>query len=562
MSRRQHVEPTVERLTPRAGDALTRPLELVLVALLLFAFTLFLQYLAGAYAAELRDDDTSHYISGALVHDYLLHSGHGSPIAYLKDFHAHYPLVGIGHWPPLYYLVEAAWMMVFGPGRAAMLLLSATVTAATAITIYLVAARYTHRLVALTVAAAFIAARNVQIGSSELMLDVPVALGCLLAALVYIRYLDAPRVSYAIVFALLAVATMMIKGTGVCLGLLPAFAVLIGRRWDLLRRFSFWLPAPLALIVVGPWYVFTYQLAAAGFRYTWGLDYLRVAISANAEILLIAMGPVLLALGLIGFLWTCVTPRGPQPGSARIGYAALFAAVITFQSIVPAAIQDRYLAPALPPLLLLAAVAVDGLARWVAARWARGGASATMATRISLVAVGVVALLPYSMAIAQKPQLGFVAAAAQVWHERIAENPAILVVTGAADEGAVITELAIADPHRPSLFVVRGSRLLGGGGYNTQEYLPKFQTPAEVMAEIDRYAIPFVLYAAKGDKGEWEHLQQVAAARQMYPDRWEEIYRDTTHTPEVVLFRVRGNDQKKADVAQLIALSAPRSLGE
>src|SRR5579862_7406778 len=182
----QQVSPRAEAVPRRASRAHSGLLELVGAALLLFGATLCLQYLAGAYVAELQDDDASHYISGALVHDYLMHGGHGSPIAYLRDFHAHYPLVGIGHWPPLYYLIEAVWMVPFGPSRAAMLLLSATVTAATAITIYVVATKYASRIVAGVAAVAFVAAPNVQVGTSELMLDVPVALGCLLAALVYI----------------------------------------------------------------------------------------------------------------------------------------------------------------------------------------------------------------------------------------------------------------------------------------------------------------------------------------------------------------------------------------
>lgn len=45
------------------------------------------------------------------------------------------------------------------------------------------------------------------------------------------------------------------------------------------------------------------------------------------------------------------------------------------------------------------------------------------------------------------------------------------------------------DRSGPSLFAVRGSRLLGGGGYNNRDYLPRFATPAEVALEIDRYAI-------------------------------------------------------------------------
>jgi hypothetical protein len=127
----------------------------------------------------------------------------------------------------------------------------------------------------------------------------------------------------------------------------------------------------------------------------------------------------------------------------------------------------------------------------------------------------------------------------------------------AAGEGASIVELAVADPNRPSLFAVRGSRLLGAGGYTNQDYLPRFETPAEVMAAIDDYAIPLVLVSARNDDKQWAHLHQIAQAQQLFPDRWELIYRNSNAYPEVLLFRIRGNDKRIADAARLTALGEP-----
>jgi hypothetical protein len=113
------------------------------VAVLLLATSVATQHHMGAYGAELGYDEASHYASGLMIHDYLLHGLGTSPVRFLATWHSHYPLVGIGHWGPLYYGIEAVWMLLAGPSRAAALALSAVVAAATGTLIYAVAARRT-----------------------------------------------------------------------------------------------------------------------------------------------------------------------------------------------------------------------------------------------------------------------------------------------------------------------------------------------------------------------------------------------------------------------------------
>jgi hypothetical protein len=46
-------------------------------------------------------------MSGMMVADYLQRRLVQSPIAFRVNFHAHYPLVNIGIWPPLYFSSKA-----------------------------------------------------------------------------------------------------------------------------------------------------------------------------------------------------------------------------------------------------------------------------------------------------------------------------------------------------------------------------------------------------------------------------------------------------------------------
>ena len=519
------------------------------VAILLAALVLALQIGSGAYHCETIVDESSHYVSGLMLHDYVLSGLTRSPLDYIRIWHAHYPLVGIGHWPPFYYLVEAAWMLAFSPTRTAMLLLSACVTLATALLLYASLARRAGRPPAAVAAGIFVAAPLAQAGTQMLMLDVPTALACLLAMLAYVRYLDRPRARDAALFAGLAVVAMMVKGNGACLALLPPCAVLIGRRFDLLRRASFWLPLPIAGVLASPWYLLTYGRAAASFRFAWGLDFVALAATSNLGYLRDSLGLPIVLLAAAGFI--DVAARPARAGGIAVGAAALFASVWIFQTVVPAGLQDRYLAPALPPLLILAAHALAAILERLAPLRVRAPLSAGV--------LGLAFLLT-SAELVRKQHSGMLEAAEQLFAHPVPGNPAVLISADELEESQAIMEIALRDTDRPNLFAVRGSRLLGGGGYDAQEYRPRFDTVAKVMAAIDAESIPLVLVGG-GDRCDWEHVCQVRAAATAYPERWHLLGRaDVTGTAPGLLYRIVGNDTRPAGTASLLALSAPHGL--
>jgi hypothetical protein len=157
-----------------------------------------------------------------------------------------------------------------------------------------------------------------------------------------------------------------------------------------------------------------------------------------------------------------------------------------------------------------------------------------------------------------KPRYGLIGAASEAWSHTTGQNNSILIAAQGLAEVTAIAELAMRNPARPSLFAVRGSRLLGAGGY--QDYVPRYGSAREAMQAIDEYAIPLVILRASGEPGEWAHLRQIEDAIAQSPDRWELVWRDDTVRPAVSLYRVRGNEARVADTAKLVALSAPRPL--
>ena len=310
-----------------------------------------------------------------------------------------------------------------------------------------------------------------------------------------------------------------------------------------------------------PWYIATYSIVSAGYRHTWGIAYTSQATIENATALLLSLGPLLLAASIGGAIAVAIAPRSRLVDSVGICAASLAAAVWVFQSLVPAATQDRYLEPMLPPLLILAGTALRWLAGAMQLHLTPLVPRSAPALAGSVVAIGTIAsIAPGATVPTRKLELGFMRAAPEVWRVVSRRNPVVLVVAGTGAEGAAVAEIALNDPQRPSLFAIRGSRLLGGGGYNSFEYTPRFHTPAEVMVAVDDYHIPLVLFRMDGNQSEWEHVRQVADAVERFPDRWEPIYRIDQGGVPVVLYRVLGNDGYDADVRRLSDLSAPRTL--
>src|SRR5690242_14747062 len=105
--------------------------RMTLLLLFVFAWIVYLQWMGGGYSAEFigYPDESAHYVTGLMVHDYLISHDLFSPLEFAQRFEDHYPKVAIGHWPPVFYGLQAVWMMLFSASRGSMMLFMATVAA-------------------------------------------------------------------------------------------------------------------------------------------------------------------------------------------------------------------------------------------------------------------------------------------------------------------------------------------------------------------------------------------------------------------------------------------------
>jgi hypothetical protein len=549
----------VQRNVPPARE---RPTAIALLAIAAFFVAVGLQAFAGAFVATCGQDACGHFISGVMIHDYIVAGRLGNPLRYLIHYHEHYPLVGIGHWPPLYYGIVASWMLLFSSSQTAVLLLSAAVAVVTALLLCGSVGRRQGTMAGLFVGLLYLASPLTQSETGTLMLDGPVTLACLSAMLCYASFMGTGRLRDAALFGVVASAGLLIKGNAGSLVLLPIFALLIGRRFDLPFKLGFWVPVPIVAILAGPWYYLTWGLTAQGFRNSLGLSYGTQAAFANATFLMQSVGPVIFVLAVVALVRVC----GRIGGNARtkqsnltVCAASLVIAVYIFLLIVPSAVTPRYVLSAVPPILILAAAEAGYWSEWLSRRYS--GILRTEAEwRMAVLTILVISFATLAFRIPHLRDDGLTMAAQQIWQIRSPRNPVVLIASDANAESATIAGLAMQDKSRPSIFAIRGSRLLGGGGYNNSDYQPRFATASAVMAEIDRYKIPLVLYRDSGTQANWIHLRQIQEAKELFPNRWELVYVDHSRPWGIYLFRIKGNDHETIDPAVIAAISTPKGL--
>ena len=127
-----------ESSSPGKARAARRFVVLVLALAAFFGAAVSLQTLAGAYDVELSGypDETGHFVTGALFQNYLTTFPPQPLIRFAKEFYIHRPKIAVGHWPPVLYVLEGVWFVLFHVSRRAALALMALITASV-VTVFL-----------------------------------------------------------------------------------------------------------------------------------------------------------------------------------------------------------------------------------------------------------------------------------------------------------------------------------------------------------------------------------------------------------------------------------------
>ncbi|MCC2976266.1 glycosyltransferase family 39 protein [Sphingomonas sp. PL-96] len=455
----------------------------------------------GGIASSFFDpDEPAHYVNSLFLGDWI-RAGLPSPMAFARDYYAHFPKLSIGHWPPGWYALLAPVFATARPSPFGALALSAFVAGLPGGLILWAARRTGLWRLGWLVTAAYLILPLVLDGARRFLLDQPVTLVVGLAAIAWLRATERPGWTRFLIFAALAAYAPLVKGNGALIALVPAIDIVLRKRWRLLREPALWGAAMLAMAVVGPWYWLSFKISAGGFNYAPGLDYAGLALVANGNAILANVGWAGLALAATGsaVAWA---GRGDHPQTARISAlaVAMILATFLFQSAVPVAIEPRYVTPLLPWTLVLASIGL-------AALWRRG----TLLARAAAIALGIAALVPAVANLARLPQATDIDAA--TLSARIGARPGIWLVDGrSGGEGAVIAAAAYADNGRRRVWVARASQWLSTSDFMGRDYRVTATSPAAARAVLDRLGVAGVVSVANHGRLAYPHSAILRAA--------------------------------------------------
>lgn len=478
-----------------AADARVRRCgRAVLWSVLLFALSAALQWGNGAWRSDFGDDpdEPAHVVTSLMMRDYLAgglwHGEH--PLHFAQRYYDAFPKVALGHYPPGFYVVAGLWLLP-AAGKTALLLLVAALTAAAG----MATVHFGRRLGLAAAPLAgvwFVLMHLTQKQSMLVMSDLLLCTGFLVAALAFAWFMDRPTAGNALLFGVLAAATMLTKASGAALALVPPLAIALTGRWRLLRDWRLWLaPVPVLLTAV-PWTLMTFEITKEGMADQTVTEYFPAAVRFYFGAMLPSLGMVLLAGTVLAV--TAVLVRWVREGQGPSSYAAVLAALVgstlLLYCVSPSGMSSRYLLP-LAPVAILATM-------WVIEREARAfsgtAGEASPAGRAAVpLALALQLAFPGSEARG-KHMSGFSEAAEKLLASDTSGR--VLISSDARGEGALIAELALRIKQRDESpwQVVRASKFAASSEWSGRGYETKYADTAGLAKGLKGEHVEWVIH--------------------------------------------------------------------
>jgi Dolichyl-phosphate-mannose-protein mannosyltransferase len=496
----------------RVGRSFTWVLAYFLIAIIL-------QTRTGAYKADFSgfSDSSAHHVTAIMMSQYLREGILQSPLAFAEQYYLHYPKVAIGHWPPFYYLCAGIWGLLFGVGHTSYLVFMALLAGLLAAVLRFVVRRDLGWWQGSVAGILLLLLPSVREGSQLMMLDTMVALLSLLAGYTLVQLLEKRTVWWAVMFGSLASLAILTKGTGMALAMVPLIVVVLTKRWEVVRRGIFWLPALVVVVVAAPWTILTLHSAKNGFEYEIGWAYTQAAGKGFFRFLVDATGPLLFVAAVYGVWLTIGKPFLRR--EVRPVWAMLFGLLIStyiFQAIVPASIEQRYLMAGFPSLAAFVIVGIeDVMGRLRERGWSR---AVQVMVASAVMIVGLAAM--------RKPHTvhatGFGKLVEYVI-SRYSNYPklAILVCSDSTGEGLVISEFAVRVPKPGPYFILRASKQLAKSDWMGGHYRVSFDDNESLKKYLESVPMTLILVDRSVDAEPFmEHVTEVESILAEGQGKW------------------------------------------
>ncbi len=486
-------------------------LQSTVAILLYFGACLLVQAASGAWTAPFSayPDEASHFVASVMVRDYVASGLHVSPLAYARNYYAHYPYFAVGYWPPVGYIVTALSFFLFGVGRVPALMVEAAAGAGTAWLLFLLMRRRVGPMLAFTPGLLYLSLPDVQRWTSAVMMDALVTFFVFVAAWFAIRYLERETTGAAIGFALSASVATLTKYNGAFACLIIVAAVVLTRKFHLLRRLSFWIQPVIMLALITPWVVVALPFSSIGlfaretpivtriFAYpprTFGLFPTPVAWFIAVGLVLLLVRPQ------VWDTFVCVL---------SILMLGLFSLLI----LSPVEFELRYV------LAAGAALTVLSFTGWIATlqHLARIRMIPEPAVVIVPAAAAICSAAFFALSYSRPPAYPLRAIAASV-----TSHPEWRHILAPADlEGPTIAEFVVRDHHRPSYTIERPGKLFATGDWFGRNYHSRFDSEDAMMQFLDTEPVDVVI--RHNVPPDHPHETLLNGVLLHYPDRWRTV---------------------------------------
>lgn len=515
-----------------------------------------LQLWSGTYRSEFAGypDEGAHYITGLMVHDYIVGGRLASIEKFATNYYLHYPKVAIGHWPPFFYLVQAAWTLIFPSSRASLLLLMACITGVVAFVLYRAVASEMGEITGIVAGLFFISLPVTQESSGMVMADALVAMLAVLAVLRFARFMDEGRARDAVWFGLLSAMTILTKGTGIALAGVPLIAIALTNRWKLLLRPAFWLPVAVVVPLCAPWYWITrHMLQSTGEHPTSAFNYIETAVRFYVVHSVQILGAALVGLALFGFLVQVIVKRRSQVQAKQAVWAAFVISIGLLSCVVPVlpiagqrqvmGTEERFLFPAIPGIIAFGFAGIEYFARKLASNRMN-----LNATRIILTLIMAAMLVPKVFSRKAPVSFGFSPVARSLVAQPDLKKAVVLISSDAIGEGMFISQTAMME-RRPGHYIVRASKVLCDCSWSGEEHRSLYPSPSALMGYLDRSPIQVVVEDESAPPRSLFEFQRVLRETiKQYPSRFQlvgsfPLWRDgVVHPSAANVYKVSGTN--------------------
>ena len=220
-------------------------------------------------------DEPDHAATGLYFHDLLLDHPVTHPVEYTYLYYAHYPSLGLIHWPPFFHFCEGVMFLLFQPS---------VVTARVTILLFALLGLYfwlrflseLHGPWIGALATLFLAlAPGVLLYEKVVMLEVPSLALCIAASYFWFRYLRTEESKAAYWFGLFAALALVTKQNSIYLAPFCLLTIIASGKWRLLLRRPTIIAVAICLFLAGPFYVLAFRLHAG----TISKDVLNASVS-------------------------------------------------------------------------------------------------------------------------------------------------------------------------------------------------------------------------------------------------------------------------------------------